>query len=101
MHPCPSCWTLHRGAHNRCAQCYSPVEGARRQAKAERYDAAHVALRAKYALLLSVTELPCARCGAPIEKCGKFHLDHLPSGESKPSHPLCNTKARHTDKGNQ
>lgn len=71
----------------------------RRQYKASRYGADHQALRKQFEPLVNAGVITCARCTKPIAPFTPWHLDHLPNGDSAPSHPHCNMSARSNPTG--
>jgi hypothetical protein len=76
--------------------------------RADRYDAEHRALRARWSLVVEDGGVRCPRCGHLIRPTADWHLDHLSLldrqfaadefgmvvGKRHPSHDVCNEGAR-------
>jgi hypothetical protein len=67
-----------------------------------KYARPHQVLREQWRPLVESGSVCCARCGRPIvagkilmgsRVLSSWHLDHLPSGESRPAHAFCNMSA--------
>jgi hypothetical protein len=60
----------------------------------QRYRGAHDRERKRWAKLVAVGDVACARCGGLIDPKAGFDLDHAPDGQSYlgPSHRRCNRR---------
>jgi hypothetical protein len=92
MRPCIQCGTPTPAT--RCPTCYRTAQTARNQARGDRYGANHRRGRKEWAPYVEAGMVACARCTTLIEPTAPWHLDHLPTGDSRPSHAHCNTSAR-------
>jgi hypothetical protein len=60
------------------------------------YGSSHQRSRARWARLVALGDVACARCGRPIEPGSKWHLDHDDHDRSVyigASHSYCNVRA--------
>lgn len=73
----------------------SELTDEQKERRRTRYGAEHGRIRAQWKARIDAgEEVPCNRCGAPIEQGTKWHLDHDEDGSYRgPAHQFCNESA--------
>lgn len=79
----------------RCPEHQAAADRARGTTAARGYGTEHRALRAKWAAIIKIRAVPCARCGNLIERGAPFDLGHSDDRQAYrgPEHPGCNRSA--------
>jgi hypothetical protein len=100
--PCLACGVVVPDGASFCVAHRREIQRARAQlrgsAEQRGYGASHRRLRRQWVPRVATGEVPCARCGLPIERHQAWDLDHDPSDPTRssylgPSHADCNRSA--------